>query len=93
MATTAACSSGCASAWTARSQGRETPIGFLPQTKDLDLTGLNWKDEYIEELLTVHVDEWQAEVPDIEKFFATFGDRLPERLKQQLRKMQARVGQ
>jgi len=73
-------------------QGRETPIGFLPYRKDLDLTGLTWKEEFIEELLTVHEDEWRAEVPDIERFFSTFGDRLPERLKQQLREMQARLG-
>jgi phosphoenolpyruvate carboxykinase (GTP) len=72
--------------------GRETAIGLLPYEKDLDLTGLTWREEYIEELLTVHDDEWRAEVPDIEQFFAKFGDRLPERLRKQLREMQERLG-
>ena len=33
-----------------------------------------------------------AEVPDIEKHFETFGNRLPERLSRQLRELRDRLG-
>jgi phosphoenolpyruvate carboxykinase (GTP) len=72
---------------------RETPIGLLPLEGELDLQGLEkWPHEFISELLTVHTDEWQAEVPDIEKYFSQFGDRLPARLRQQLAALRTRLG-
>ena len=71
---------------------RKTPIGYLPNEGDLDLTGLNLPPENIKELLKINPEPWKAEVPDIEKFFARFGDRLPERLKKQLRELEARLG-
>ncbi|MBI2986084.1 MAG: phosphoenolpyruvate carboxykinase (GTP) [Deltaproteobacteria bacterium] len=70
---------------------RKTPIGYLPGEGDLDLAGLNLPSENIKELLRVDLAAWKAEVPDIEKFFAQFGDRLPERLKRQLRELVTRL--
>ena len=71
---------------------RETAIGLLPNEGELDVTGLDrkWQDN-VQELLQVDTEAWKAEVPDIEKFFAQFGNRLPERLKQQLAQLKARL--
>ena len=44
------------------------------------------------ELLRVDTDAWRAEVPDIEKHFAQFGDRLPERLREQVGALRERLG-
>ncbi|MBI4489194.1 MAG: phosphoenolpyruvate carboxykinase (GTP), partial [Deltaproteobacteria bacterium] len=63
----------------------------LPNAGDLDLTGLNLPSENLKELLKFDLESWKAEVPDIEKFFARFGDRLPERLKRQLRELVMRL--
>ena len=41
---------------------RQTPIGFLPDEGDLDLTGLDLPQENIKELLRVDADAWKAEV-------------------------------
>ncbi|MEE9567908.1 MAG: phosphoenolpyruvate carboxykinase domain-containing protein, partial [Candidatus Binatia bacterium] len=71
---------------------RKTPIGLLPNEGDIDLTGLTTSPGDIKELLKVNPEPWKAEVPDIEKFFARFGDRLPERLKKQLRELAVRLG-
>lgn len=71
---------------------RKTPIGFLPNEGDIDLTGLTTPPGDIEELLKVNPEPWKAEVPDIENFFARFGDRLPERLHKQLRELAVRLG-
>jgi len=46
----------------------------------------------VKELMEVNLKEWKAEIPDIEKHFATFGKRLPERLKKQLKELAARLG-
>ncbi len=70
---------------------RKTPIGFMPQDGDLDLTGLNLSAENMKELLRVDPGAWSAEVPDIEKHFAKFGDRMPERLKAQLQELRDRL--
>lgn len=70
---------------------RKTPIGYLPGEGDLDLTGLSLPPEDLKELLRVDPGAWKAEIPDIEKFFAQFGKRLPERLKEQLRGLATRL--
>jgi len=70
----------------------ETPIGLLPRPEDLDLRGLDVPPEDLRELLRVDVDAWRAEIPDIERHLAQFGDRLPQRLREQLWQLQARLG-
>ncbi len=69
----------------------ETPIGFMPTKSDLDLTGLDISDEDMEILLSVNKDEWRAELPEVEEFMAKMGDRLPERMKAQLKKLADRL--
>ena len=59
----------------------KSPIGLLPREADIDLTGLNIPSENMKELMQVDLKEWRAEIPDIKNHFATFGNRLPERLK------------
>jgi phosphoenolpyruvate carboxykinase (GTP) len=64
---------------------QKSPIGFLPKEGDLELQGINISPEEMEELMKVDPREWKAEIPDIEQHFALFGNRLPERLKKQLK--------
>ncbi len=71
---------------------RETPVGLLPIKEDLDLKGINISPEDMEELMKVDSKEWKAEIPDIEQHFAMFGNRLPERLKRQLKEFIKRLG-
>jgi phosphoenolpyruvate carboxykinase (GTP) len=70
---------------------RKTPIGYLPEEGDLDLTGLTLPLANISELLKVKSETWKAELSDIEEFFAQFGSRLPKRLKKQLRELAMRL--
>jgi phosphoenolpyruvate carboxykinase (GTP) len=71
---------------------RETPIGLLPQEGDLDLTGLSIPAQDFAELMLVDVAAFKAEVPDVEKHFNRFGDRLPARLAAQLKLLVQRLG-
>jgi len=70
----------------------KTPIGLLPTADGLDMRGLNISEQDIEELLSVDMKAWKVEIPNIEKHFAQFGDRLPERLKKQLEALKERLG-
>jgi phosphoenolpyruvate carboxykinase (GTP) len=70
----------------------ETPIGYLPAATDLDLAGLDIASADITELLRIDIDAWRAELPDIEKHFAQFGDRLPARLSEQVGALRERLG-
>jgi phosphoenolpyruvate carboxykinase (GTP) len=45
----------------------------------------------MKELLTVHADEWRAEVPLIRKHFAQFGDRLPVELATEIDQLEERL--
>ncbi|HOD31378.1 MAG TPA: phosphoenolpyruvate carboxykinase (GTP) [Smithellaceae bacterium] len=69
----------------------KTPIGLLPKKENLDLKGLSISATDMEELLKVDIDSWKKEIPDIEKHFAQFGDRLPVRLKKQLEELSKRL--
>ncbi|HSO60092.1 MAG TPA: phosphoenolpyruvate carboxykinase (GTP) [Desulfobacterales bacterium] len=71
---------------------RETPIGLLPQEGELDLTGLSIPAQDFAELMRVDVQAFKAEVPDVEKHFNRFGDRLPARLAAQLKLLVQRLG-
>jgi phosphoenolpyruvate carboxykinase (GTP) len=70
----------------------ETPIGLMPREGDLDLAGLDISAADLKELLRIDGDAWRAELTDIEKSFAQFGDRLPGRLRKQLDDLRRRLG-
>jgi len=73
-------------------EGRQTPIGILPKDGELDLTGLSIPAQDLAELMRVDTAAWKAELPDIEKHFKQFGDRLPARLSAQLQALKERLG-
>jgi phosphoenolpyruvate carboxykinase (GTP) len=75
-----------------RSGAQATAIGNLPNAADLNLAGLDIAPADVAELLRIDTDAWRAELPDIEKHFAQFGDRLPARLAAQVGALRERLG-
>lgn len=73
-------------------KAKKTPIGLMPDDGDLDLSGLEISNDNMKELMSVDKGEWNAEIPDIKRHFAEFGDRLPERLGRQLQELKKRLG-
>ncbi|MFA4984212.1 MAG: phosphoenolpyruvate carboxykinase (GTP) [Candidatus Omnitrophota bacterium] len=57
-----------------------TPIGYVPQASDIDMTGLKLDSRIMEELLSVDPLAWQEELKGIRKFFKQFGRDLPGEL-------------
>jgi phosphoenolpyruvate carboxykinase (GTP) len=70
---------------------RETAIGYLPNTQDLDLKGLEVPPAAIDELLAVDPKLWQEEFAGIGKYIGEFGDRVPAALKSELEGAMQRV--
>ena len=70
----------------------ETPIGHVPTPGSLDTDGLDLTDEALERALAVDVEEWKAEIPQIQEWFEKFGDDLPAVLWTELDGLRARLG-
>ena len=70
----------------------ETPIGMMPQPKDLSLDGLDLDISTLEELLKVDTDAYKGTIADAKAYLAKFGDKLPAKITEQLKKLEARLG-
>jgi phosphoenolpyruvate carboxykinase (GTP) len=70
----------------------ETAIGHVPTPESLDTDGLDMSHEELAHALTVDVEDWRAEIPQIEEWFAKFGETLPTQLRVELDGLKARLG-
>jgi phosphoenolpyruvate carboxykinase (GTP) len=75
-----------------RGEAVETPIGLLPSEGAIPSEGLDVTPADLAELLRVDADEWKAEVPSISGHFDALGDRLPPELRDELDKLEKRLG-
>ena len=78
---------------TGKADALKTAIGLLPTADGLDVSGLRITDDDLGELLSVDVAGWQGALPQIEAHFASFGDRLPAELADQLLQLRSRLAQ
>ena len=76
---------------TGRVEALKTPIGNMPTLGSLDLTKLDITPESIETLLSVDVEGWLSELPNIQSYFEMFAERLPEALYQELSSLRERL--
>ena len=70
----------------------ETPIGLVPATDALDVSGLDLSEDALEQLLEVDPQEWKVQLPQIHQHYAQFGDTLPDELRAQLDALERRLG-
>jgi phosphoenolpyruvate carboxykinase (GTP) len=70
----------------------DTPIGKVPTADALDTDGLDVAQADLEELLKVDTKGWKEELPSIKEHYATFGDKLPAGLKEELADLEKRLG-
>ncbi|MFW6277832.1 MAG: phosphoenolpyruvate carboxykinase (GTP) [Halorhodospira sp.] len=79
-----------------RNRGRleaiDTPIGRLPHSEDIDLTGLDLTRADLDELLNVDAPGWRRELSLIREHYAQFGERLPRALWQELEQLEHSLG-
>jgi phosphoenolpyruvate carboxykinase (GTP) len=67
----------------------ETPIGFLPNPEDINTLDLDISQEALQALTSIDRDQWREELKSVGEYLETYGDRLPEALRQQQQKIAA----
>jgi phosphoenolpyruvate carboxykinase (GTP) len=70
----------------------ETPLGYTPTIDALDCSGLDISTDQLEKVLRVDVEEWKAEIPLIQEWFESMGEKLPAVLWTELDGLKARLG-
>ena len=61
----------------------ESAIGLIPSPGAIDVNGLESSPEDMNEVLSVNIDEWQAEIPLIDEWFEKIGEKLPREMADQ----------
>ncbi len=69
----------------------KTPIGYLPKTNAIDLTGIEIKDDDLKLLLSVNKEEWLRETEEIENYYKIFNNSLPAGLLEELNSLKERL--
>jgi phosphoenolpyruvate carboxykinase (GTP) len=75
-----------------KAEARETPIGLLPETGSLDLSGLTLGEDQAKLLFDVDADVWREEAALSRAYLATFGTQLPPALRHEQEALEARLG-
>jgi phosphoenolpyruvate carboxykinase (GTP) len=66
---------------------KATPIGFMPEAKDLDLSHLAIEPGALQKLLEVSKEAWLKETEDMESYFKMFEPKFPIELERELQKL------
>jgi phosphoenolpyruvate carboxykinase (GTP) len=75
-----------------RAGAHETPIGYMPEHADLDLTGLSLAPNALGELLALDHPAWRSELAQLGAELAQYGARLPRALDDELNDVRQRLG-
>ena len=69
----------------------ETPIGWLPAPGAIPTAGLDLTASALEAVMAVDPQEWKNELPLIEEYFDSFGERAPDGLYEELHALEERL--
>ena len=70
----------------------ETPLGFAPAPGAIDVEGLDISPADIAAAVRVDATEWSVELPLIDTWFASIGQKLPIEMNIELEKLRTKVG-
>ena len=70
----------------------DTPIGYVPTADQIDLDGVDATPADVEAALVVDPEEWKAELPLIEEWFAKVGEKLPSSMRDEFEALKQRLG-
>ncbi len=69
----------------------DTAIGKMPTLDGIDFEGLEMDETDKANLLRVDTEGWLQELPGIEEYYDSFGNHLPEELRQQVKDLKERL--
>ena len=62
----------------------EVEIGYVPKPEDIDLEGTDLDTDTLAGLVAIDKDLWREEAAGVHEFYGKFGDKLPDKLKEEL---------
>lgn len=69
----------------------ETPIGYVPTPRSLDLHDLHLEPDDVKSLLEVKTQDWLEELTAIHEFFEKVGTRLPQEMREEEKALARRL--
>ncbi|MBQ7700559.1 MAG: phosphoenolpyruvate carboxykinase (GTP) [Clostridia bacterium] len=75
-----------------KAEARQTPIGYVPYEKDINLEGTDISEQTLADLLSIDTESWKDDIANIKEFYALVGDRVPQELKTELDALEKRLG-
>jgi phosphoenolpyruvate carboxykinase (GTP) len=66
-----------------RVDANETPIGYLPNPEDIDTRDLDISADALAALTSIDLQQWREEMLSVGEYLESYGDRLPDALRQQ----------
>ncbi len=70
---------------------KETPIGYVPDSEDINIDNIDIDKKILAEILTVDKSEWREELKGHKEFFDQFGDRLPKAIRDEYKALEKRL--
>jgi len=74
-------------------EAERTPLGLVPREQDLNIDGLDIDPADLATVLDTDTDELKTQLPQIEKYLAVFGERLPAEIRTQMDGLRERLGE
>ncbi len=71
---------------------KESAIGYLPCDDDIDTADLNIDPAVWQSLITIDDQQWRQEMDEFGEYLESYGDRLPDKLRQQHQLVRAALG-
>jgi len=69
----------------------ETPIGWIPDPDDLDLSRLNLPPQNLQQLFQIDKKEWLEEAKAMRNYLSQFGNKLPQAIVDELNQLEERL--
>lgn len=73
-------------------EANETAIGYLPCDDSLDIAGLDIDPAVWQSLITIDDQQWCQEMDEFGEYLESYGERLPDKLRQQHQLVRAALG-
>jgi phosphoenolpyruvate carboxykinase (GTP) len=72
---------------------RETPVGYLPEDGDIDIAELDISAETMRQLTSIDIERWKTENEHFSDYLDSFGERVPDALRAEQRRVAAELEQ
>ncbi len=74
-------------------EARECAIGYIPKVEDINVEGIDITEDVLKDLLTIDSLSWMEDVKSIEEFYNKIGDRVPDELIKELKRLKINLSE